>query len=196
MGKNSTQKILGYFRNSLILLCCWAMLPTNSGTSASPQLPLVFPDPTNSPVTYDTEPLNMKMLEDTGLQKNAGVITHDSIERFPEFRKIMPSLWWTQDQFPAQKKLITKWLAYPQKKRIDLVLNPQYWNNLDYLDRYHLINRYGLTARRYGYNVRIFNLNFSEAQPIVAYTCASKAAACYIQWQEINQRNLRLDSAK
>jgi hypothetical protein len=190
------QKILGYLRNSLMLLCCWTILLTNSVTSAPPQLPLVFPDPANSPVNYDTEPLDVEMLKDSGTQKTAGVITADSIERFPAFRKIMPSLWWTQDQLP--NKLVLNWLAYPNKKRIDLVVNPQFWNNLEYLERYQLVNRYGLVARRYGYNVRIFNLKFSEAQPIVAYTCFSKASAstCYIQWQEVNQRSLKPNTAR
>jgi hypothetical protein len=185
------QKILRHLRNSLMLLCFWAILPTSSGTSAPPQLPLVFPDPTDSPITYDTEPLDVEMLKDVGRQKSAGVITADSIERFQRFRKTMPSLWWTQDQLP--NKLVLNWLAYPNKKRIDLIVNPQFWNNLEYLERYQLINRYGLVSRRYGYNVRIFNLKFSEFDPIVAYTCSSVAATatCHIQWQEINQRNLK-----
>jgi hypothetical protein len=189
------QKILKHLRNSLALLCCWVILPANSATSAPPQLPLVFPDPTNSPVTYDPEPLDVEMLKNSSVRKNSGVITVDSIERFPAFRKSMPSLWWTQDQLP--NKLVTNWLAYPQKKRIDVVVNAQFWNNLEYLERYQLINRYGLVARRYGYNVRIFNLKFSETQPIVAYTCAPKLATsnCYIQWQEVNQRSLKPNPA-
>ncbi len=184
------QKILGYLSNSLILLCCWTVRPAHSVVSA-PQLPLVFPNPASSPVTYDAEPLDVEMLKNSGMQQSSGVITADSIERFPKFRNSMPSLWWTQDQLP--NKLVLNWLAYPQKKRIDLVVNPQFWNNLEYLERYQLINRYGLVSRRYGYNVRIFNLKFSEVQPIVAYTCASvvATASCYIQWQEVNQRSLK-----
>jgi hypothetical protein len=190
------QNFFGYCRNSLILMCCWAILPISSVTSAPPQLPLVFPDPSNSPVTYDAEPLDLKMLKDAGMQESSGVITDGSIERFSVFRKNVPSLWWTQDQLP--NKLVFNWLVYPQKKRIDLVVNPQFWNNLEYLERYQLVNRYGLVARRYGYNVRVFNLNFSEAQPIVAYTCSTKVAAstCYMQWQEINQRSLKPTTAK
>jgi hypothetical protein len=185
------QKILGQLKNSLLMLCCWAILPNPPATSASPQLPLIFPDPTDSPITYDAEPLDVEMLKDPKKSRSSGVITSDSIERFPVFRKTMPSLWWTQDQLP--KKLVLNWLAYPQKKRIDLVVNPQFWNNLEYLQRYQLINRYGLVSRRYGYNVRIFNLKFSEVQPIVAYTCsaATPTATCYIQWQEVNQRSLK-----
>jgi hypothetical protein len=184
------QKIMEHLRNYLMLWCCWALLPSYSA-AASPQLPLVFPDPTNNSVTYDTEPLDVEMLKNSSLQQSSGVISADSIERFPVFRKSMPSLWWTQDQLP--NKLVLNWLAYPQKKRIDLVVNPQFWNNLEYLQRYQLINRYGLVARRYGYNVRIFNLKFSEVQPIVAYTCSPVVATstCYIQWQEINQRSLK-----
>ena len=184
------QKILDHLRNLLISLCCWTTLPISSATSV-PQLPLVFPDPANSPVTYDAEPLDVEMLKNSAMQQSSDVITAESIERFSKFRKSMPSLWWTQDQLP--NKLVLNWLAYPQKKRIDLVVNPQFWNNLEYLERYQLINRYGLVSRRYGYSVRIFNLKFSEAQPIVAYTCSSAmaTATCYIQWQEINQRSLK-----
>ncbi len=184
------QKIMEHLKNYLMLLGCWALLPSHAAT-ASPQLPLVFPDPTNNSVTYDTEPLDVEMLKNSNLQQRSGVISADSIERFPVFRKSMPSLWWTQDQLP--NKLVLNWLAYPQKKRIDLVVNSQFWNNLEYLQRYQLINRYGLVARRYGYNVRIFNLKFSEVQPIVAYTCLPVVAtsSCYIQWQEINQRSLK-----
>lgn len=183
------QKIPGHLRNFLISLCCWTTLPISSAISVPP-LPLVFPDPANSPVTYDAEPLDVEMLKNSAMQQSSDVITADSIERFPKFRKSMPSLWWTQDQLP--NKLVLNWLAYPQKKRIDLVVNPQFWNNLEYLERYQLINRYGLVSRRYGYSVRIFNLKFSEAQPIVAYTCSAvETAACYIQWQEVNQRSLK-----
>jgi hypothetical protein len=190
------QKILGHLRNPLMLLCYWAVLPTHSVISAPPKLPLVFSDPTNSPVDYDREPLDVEMLKYSKSGKSSGVITADSIKRFPAFRKSMPSLWWTQDQLP--NKLVLNWLAYPEKKRIDLVVNPQFWNNLEYLERYQLVNRYGLVARRYGYNVRLFNLKFSEAQPIVAYTCAPMLAtpSCYIQWQEINQRSLKPNTAK
>ncbi len=194
MQPKKQQKNLGYLRHSLMLLCCWAILPTNSVSSAPAQLPLVFPDPTSSPVSYDSEPLDVEMLKGSGVQKSSGVIMADSIERFPVFRKSMPSLWWTQDQLP--NKLVLNWLAYPTKKRIDLVVNSQFWNNLEYLERYQLVNRYGLVARRYGYNVRIFNLKFSEEQPIVAYTCSLKVATCYIQWQEINQRNLKPNPGK
>jgi hypothetical protein len=185
------RKILRHLKNSLMMLCCWVILLNNSATSAPPQLPLIFPDPTDSPITYDDEPLDVELLKDSKRSKSSGVITADSIERFPVFRKSMPSLWWTQDQLP--NKLVLNWLAYPQKKRIDLIVNPQFWNNLEYLERYQLINRYGLVSRRYGYNVRIFNLKFSEVQPIVAYTCSSivVTATCYIQWQEINQRSLK-----
>jgi hypothetical protein len=183
------QKILGHFGNCLIVLCCWGVLPIDSARSA-PRL-TALPEINNSKATYDPAPLDVEMLKDTSSPRSSNIITANSIERFPAFRKVMPSLWWTQDQLP--NKLVLNWLAYPDKKRIDLVVNPQFWNNLEYLERYQLINRYGLVAGRYGYNVRIFNLKFSEAQPIVAYTCSPIAtnSACHIQWQEINQRSLK-----
>jgi hypothetical protein len=208
------RKKFGHFKNCLIMLCCWGVFPINAAKSAPQLLSPALPDTNNlvdvncqfAPpvpaiannlsITYDSAPLNLKILKDVDCQRKLNVITADSIERFPIFRKAMPSLWWTQDQLP--NKLILNWLAYPKEKRIDLVVNPQFWNNLEYLGRYQLINRYGLVARRYGYNVRIFNLKFSEAQPIVAYTCSSATAksTCYVQWQEINQRSLKPDTSK
>lgn len=203
------QKKFRHFKNGLIMLCCWGVFPINTAKSAPRLFPPVLPNINNSEdvscqnvssvparinnltITYDSAPLNLRILKNIDCQRKFNVITADSIERFPEFRKTMPSLWWTQDQLP--NKLVLNWLAYPNKKRIDLVINPQFWNNLEYIQRYQLINRYGLVSRRYGYNVRIFNLKFSEVQPIVAYTCSPVVATstCYIQWQEINQRSLK-----
>ena len=103
-----------------------------------------------------------------------------------------PSFWWTRDQLPHKfaNKLVLNWIAYPEKKYVDILVNPQFWNLLEYGERYALINRYGTAAGKQGYNVRIFNSNFSKEKPIVAYTCAPNPAEqrCRIQFQETNQR--------
>jgi hypothetical protein len=158
--------------------------------------PLVAAPPI-SIISYDRTPLDLELVKNPSLAfRSNKVITADTIENFPNFRKTMPSLWWTQEQLP--KKLVLNWLVYPEEKRIDLIVNPQFWNNLEYIDRYQLINNYGSVARRYDYNVRIFNLKFSEVKPIVAYTCGygRTPLRCIIEWQEISQRSIQVTPAK
>jgi hypothetical protein len=169
---------------------CLAVIPISSVAAAPIQV---------AEVKYDEDPLDVGLLKDSSiLRRNIKVITADTIEDFPRFRSSMPSLWWIQDQLDRDSKLVSNWLIYPEKKRIDLVVNPQFWNNLEYLERYKLVNRYGLVARRYGYNLRIFNLRFNEVKPIVAYTCAQSitSSRCDIKWEENRQRSIRVNTAR
>ncbi len=78
----------------------------------------------------------------------------------------LPSLWWTSEQFPA--KLVTNWIANRQEKQVYLLVNDQYWNLLDYIDRYRTIDQFGRDAQGYGYN-----LNVCSSQKIVLarYSC-------------------------
>jgi hypothetical protein len=80
----------------------------------------------------------------------------------------VPSLWWTSEQFPA--KLVTNWIANRQQKQIHLLVNTQYWNVLDYIDRYRTIDRFGRVAQSYGYNLQICN---SQKIALARYTCDS-----------------------
>jgi hypothetical protein len=167
-----------------------AVMPISSVVAAPIQL---------AEAKYDPEPLDIALLKDPNIvRQNVKVITADTIADFPRFRSSMPSLWWIQDQLDRDYKLVSNWLVYPEKKRIDLVVNPQFWNNLEYLERYKLVNRYGLVARRYGYNLRIFNLKFNEVKPIVAYTCAQSTTSsrCDIKWEENRQRSIRVNTAR
>jgi hypothetical protein len=169
---------------------CLAVIPISSVAATPIQV---------AEVKYDADPLDVGLLKDTSiLHRNIKVITADTIEDFPRFRSSMPSLWWIQDQLDRDSKLVSNWLIYPEKKRIDLVVNPQFWNNLEYLERYKLVNRYGLVARRYGYNLRIFNIRFNEVKPIVAYTCAQSTTSsrCDIKWEENRQRSIRVNTAR
>jgi hypothetical protein len=137
-------------------------------------------------MNYSPEPLEVKLLtEPDALKNRQDVIAADSISRN---QLTIPSLWWTREQLP--KKLIITWLAYPDRKYIDIIVNSQYWNILSYTERYDLISVYGSVGQRHGYNVRIFNLKFSEQIPIVAYTCgrSNSELQCNIQWQDINKR--------
>ena len=68
------------------------------------------------------------------------------------------SFWWAIEQFdPFGGKLVQNWLAYPKKQQINLIVNWQLWTMLDYLGRYRFVNQFGTVARKYGYNLNIFN---------------------------------------
>jgi hypothetical protein len=79
----------------------------------------------------------------------------------------IPSLWWTSEEFSA--KFITNWIADRRTSQIYLLVNTQYWNTLDYLDRYRTIARFGRVAQRYGYNLKVCN---SQKIQIGSYACA------------------------
>jgi hypothetical protein len=145
-------------------------------------------------LSYANNPLEVKLLTNSKLARfRQDVITADTIS--PRRRNI-PSLWWTREQLP--NKLVVNWLAYSEKKYIDVVVNPQFWNILDYPERYQLINRWGTVARKHGFDVRIFNLRFSELKPIVAYTCTHDPTdqRCVVQWQGVNQDGLGVKSSR
>jgi len=108
-------------------------------------------------------PLELNLLEEDALPSQRGVITADTIS--PNGLTI-PSLWWAKEQFAG--KLLNNWLAYPQERRVDLVVNRQLWTILDYIDRYSFVNEFGTVARDYGYNVRVFNV---QKRLLAAYTC-------------------------
>ena len=74
-----------------------------------------------------------------------------------------PSLWWRRDQITAEvgnSRFIEAWVAYRgsegQPRRVDLVVNSQIWNLLNYLERYAVLNQLGSVAKSYGYSTRIF----------------------------------------
>ena len=69
-----------------------------------------------------------------------------------------PSLWWARQQFdPFGGRLINNWLAYPQVRQINLIVNWQLWTLLDYVGRYRFVNQFGTVARKYGYELHIFD---------------------------------------
>lgn len=112
----------------------------------------------------DREPLNLELLEAESLDPEI-VVRRDTIS---QTGLTEPSLWWVADQFGG--KLLETWLAYPQKRRIDLVVNRQLWSLRDYLERYEFVNHMGLVARSHRYDLRVFD----RQQPdlvLAAYTC-------------------------
>jgi hypothetical protein len=151
----------------------------------------VFPGWAADPASkfqYSREPLELNLLTDpAALQGRSDVITADSVSRQ---RLTVPSMWLTKEQLDKKQKLIINWLAYPDRKYIDVIVNPQFWDILNYTERYNLISRYGITAQRSGYNVRIFNLKFDEKKPIVAYTCVKDQAdlQCSVEWEDTDRK--------
>ena len=97
-----------------------------------------------------------------------GVITATTIS---QAGLTTPSLWWRRDQF-GDEKLLENWLAFPDKRRIDLLVNRQLWSQMDYLDRYRFVNHFGTTARHYGYEIRVFD---RQPKCLAIYNCNLEA---------------------
>lgn len=80
-----------------------------------------------------------------------------------------PSLWWAVEQFdPLDGKLVTNWQAYQTQKVINLIVNNRFWRNLDYIDKYSFVNKFGTVAREYDYNLNIIN---QQQDCLATYTC-------------------------
>ena len=107
--------------------------------------------------------LNLTLLKSADLSKDPNIVTADTVS---PHGTTVPSLWWTTEQFPD--KLVTNWIANRSQNQIYLLVNTQYWNILDYVDRYRTIDRFGRVAQSYGYNLKICN---SQKIALARYTC-------------------------
>jgi hypothetical protein len=136
---------------SLALIWGWGWSGTTLAQSSSiPSTPEICKiDPTS--------------LTATDRQTNPNIVTADTAS--PKGMTI-PSLWWTSEQFPA--KLVTNWVADRRQNQIYVIVNTQYWNILDYIDRYRTVDRFGRVAQSYGYNLKICN---TQKIAIAHYTC-------------------------
>jgi hypothetical protein len=108
--------------------------------------------------------VNLTLLKPTEIGTDPNIVTADTVS--PQGTTI-PSLWWTNEQFPAQ--LVTNWIANRRQHQIYLLVNVQYWNILDYADRYQTIHKFGRVAQSYGYNLKICN---SQKIALARYTCS------------------------
>ncbi|AFZ02996.1 hypothetical protein [Calothrix sp. PCC 6303] len=106
-------------------------------------------------------PLDLKFLNSPN--PPSGVLTSRTIN---QNGLTAPSLWWIKENF--EKKLMDNWIAYPQLKRVDVVVNQQFWSIFDYLERYNFINRVGANAKNFGYSTRVFNY---QEELLGTYTC-------------------------
>lgn len=81
----------------------------------------------------------------------------------------IPSLWWATQQFdPLDGDLINYWQANRRAKVIAIVVNNQRWRNLQYLQQYSFVNKFGTVARDYNYNLAILN---PQEDCLAVYTC-------------------------
>lgn len=93
----------------------------------------------------------------------SNIITADTVS---DKGMTLPSLWWTSEQFPA--KLVTNWIADRNQKQVYLLVNAQYWDLLDYIDRYRMIDQFGRVAQGYGYNLKLCS---SQKIVLARYSC-------------------------
>jgi hypothetical protein len=103
----------------------------------------------------------------------------------------LPSLWWARDQ--TRSRVVSNWIADRTQKQIYLLINAQYWNILDYIDRYALIDKFGRVSRDYGYNLRLC----TERKIVLAeYQCDGIASPsnCYILLNAAGQAAARIEN--
>jgi hypothetical protein len=116
-----------------------------------------------NPATPAICDVNLTLLKATEIGTDPNVVTADTVS--PKGTTV-PSLWWTSEQFPA--KLVTNWIANSRQRQIYLLVNTQYWNILDYIDRYQTIAKFGRVAQSYGYNLKICN---TQKIALASYIC-------------------------
>ncbi len=107
--------------------------------------------------------VDLTLLKPTEIGTNPNIVTADTVSSKGATR---PSLWWTNEQIPS--KLVNNWIANRRQNQIYLLINTQYWNILDYVDRYRTIDKFGRVAQSYGYNLKLCN---TQKVAIAHYTC-------------------------
>ena len=100
-------------------------------------------------------------------QPISGIVTNQTVSLED---LTIPSLWWDIEQFdPFGGELIEQWIAYPQERLIDLIVNRQLWALMDYAKRYSYVNRIGIVAHQeYDYSLRVFS---KSKRCLATYTC-------------------------
>jgi hypothetical protein len=170
--------IYRYFNILMIRYYRYIGLAIAAATCLSNTAPAIAEsDPSIAPVNQC--PIDWSSLRTTELPKH--IITADTVS---QTNMTLPSLWWASEQFP--RKLVTNWMANTQDKQIYVLVNPQYWNGMDYVERYRLIDRFGQTATSYGYT----SLQFCTSQKtnLGHYKC--DRANCAIAIETIGQEGL------
>jgi hypothetical protein len=102
------------------------------------------------PTLPDICEVDLSLLKSDSTSIPAHITTADTVSLI---KMTLPSLWWASEQSPPN--LISNWVADRTQNQVYLVVNPQYWNILDYVDRYAFVDRFGRVSRGYGYNLRL-----------------------------------------
>lgn len=161
-----------------ISLIAAVFLPTN---------PLLAQQPSVPPPSQ--EPVELGLLAPGAVPSDSFITTSNTIS---QQQPSIPSLWWAKEQFGDN--LLSNWIAYPGEGtnagRIDLIVNRDNWNLLDYIQRYEFVNHFGTVARDYGYNIRVFNY---QQQLLATYTCnfSTTPNLCNLQLDSTNKANVR-----
>ena len=125
-------------------------------------------------IPHDLEPLDLTPLEMETVLDLDEIVTDRTI-----FANGLtpPSLWWIIEQSSTNERLIQNWIAYPQQKRVDVLVNAQVWSLLTYFDLYRFVHQIGTDATGQGYNLRIFN---RQSVLLAAYTCDFETDTCSV----------------
>ena len=129
----------------------------------------ISPIPTQSAPVPSTPPPNCPPLEQEANSSPPSTSTSGSVRTANTISQTgltPPSLWWANEQFGG--KLLDNWCAYPDQRRVDLVVNRQIWSLLTYLERYEFVSHFGTVARDFNYNLRVFN---QQKTLLATYTC-------------------------
>ncbi len=151
LGKGVVKIHLHQIAGKIFLLALVTSLIVNSTT-----LPTAAQNGVNPP-------LDLELINNPDQALSQGIFTINTISQEGITN---PSLWWIRDQFG--RRVVTNWLGYPQERRVDIVVDRQVWSFINYVEKYSLINHFALTAREYGYNLRIFN---NQGLPLGQATC-------------------------
>lgn len=115
------------------------------------------------PPTPEICDISLTLLNTANANADPNIVTADTVS--PKGTTV-PSLWWTSEQLPT--KLVTNWIANRRQHQIYVLVDTQYWNTFDYIDRYRTIDRFGRVAHDYGYNLKICN---TQKIAVAEYTC-------------------------
>jgi hypothetical protein len=138
-------------------------------------------------IACDSSP-NLEPWQEPKVAEMENIVTAETIS---QERLSVPSLWWARESIdPFLGKSIDNWNAYPQRKQIDLIVNWQLWNLLDYIQKYAFVNKFGTIARGYGYNLRIINQQ-NKCLAIYYYNARSNSQKWEIYFNPLEVNSLQ-----
>ncbi len=146
----------------------------------------VLAEPKADPTLPEICEVDLNLLKFGSKNIPANIVTADTASAAA---MTFPSLWWARDQ--TRSRVVSNWIADRTQKQIYLLINAQYWNILDYIDRYALIDKFGRVSRDYGYNLRLC----TERKIVLAeYQCdqIDSLTNCYILLNAAGQAAARI----